>query len=141
MCRPKGYPGENERAVVVARSSIWTSVGVVCFNIFAPMRDFEVCFFIMCYQKGFKCFLVGLFQLPGTASMTKYAQITVGPFENRTLENTTKRRQSIILELPMLRYGHILESFWQAILRKSMNKDVPEKHVFLEKLKMLVREL
>ena len=51
------------------------------FIVFAPMCDLEACFFTMCYQKGFKCFLAGLFQLPATANMRKYAQIIVGSFK------------------------------------------------------------
>ena len=101
MCHPKGHPGGNRGAVLVARSSIWTSIGNVFFAIFAPMRDFERCFFTMCYQKGFKCFLAGLFQLPGTANMRKYVQIVVGSFENRVGENATNRRRGISWELPM----------------------------------------
>ena len=141
MCRPKGHLGENERAVSAARSSIWTSIGVVFSWFSLPGVISGRVFFTMCCQRGFKCFPASLFHFQGAANLRKCGQITVGSFKNTVWENTTKRRHSIILELPMLRYGHILESFWQAILRKNMKKDIPEKHVFLKKLKILVREL
>ena len=108
---------------------------------FAPVCVFESCFARMCRHKGFECVRAGFFPLTWSADIRKCVQITIGSFKNRVLENTTKRRHGIILELQMWRYGHILGSFWQAILRKNMKKDVPEKHAFWKNVKMLVREL
>ena len=72
-----------------------------CLHIFAPKHDFQVCFFQMCCQKGCKCFLAGIFQLPGATDMRKYAQIIVRSFKNRVSENTAKRQHGIILEFQL----------------------------------------
>ena len=98
--------------------------------IFSPRCVFEGCFFTMCHQKGFKCFRAGFFPAPWSANMRKCGKIIVGSFKNRVGENTKKRRHGISWELPMWRYGHFLRLFWQAILRKSQKRTVPEKHVF-----------
>ena len=141
LFRPKGHLNENDGAVSVARSSIWNSIGIVFLWFSLPGvisgRVFSQC----AAREVLSVFLHVFFRFRVQLTCENVVKSHVGSFKNRVGENTTKRRHGISLELPMLRYGHILESFWQAILRKNMKKDVPEKHVFLEKVKMLVRGL
>ena len=70
-CRPKGHPDENETPVAAVRHPFGPPIGVDFLTFSLPGVISRCVFFPMCCWKGFKCFLAGLFQLPGATDMRK----------------------------------------------------------------------